>query len=362
MKLEEFDYINKLDKDNCESFLNPNSKRYVLGRNKWAKSVLSHIKVDGVIDDFTEDMIYEGYKIYKMADIPKNAIVVSATMGGPQTAKNKLNGLGIKNIDYFAFYKYANLELEKPPFIDDFKEDFVNNQSNYELVYNQLADDKSQNVFEDIINFKITLDLQFMQNYTNDINAQYFEDGLYQMPLHPLFIDGGGGYIGDTSMIFIDKVKSFKKVFLFEPMAENMKLAKKNLKHFSNIEFIQAGISNFDGDVFFNEDNASSTISESGTLKIKVYSLDSKIKEKVDFIKLDIEGSEQDAIHGAKKLISDSKPIIAICIYHKAEDWYKIPKQILDIYSDYKIYLRHYMEGISETVMYFIPPNRLIKG
>lgn len=162
-------------------------------------------------------------------------------------------------------------------------------------------------------------------------------------------------------MIFIEKFKKLKKIFLFEPMIENMNVAKENLKNYSNIEFIEAGLSNFDGDVFFNEDNASSAISECGKIKVTVHSLDTIIKEKVDFIKLDIEGSDQDAIEGAKKLILDSKPILAICIYHKAEDWYKISKQILDIYNEYKIYLRHYMEGISETVMYFIPPHRVIK-
>jgi FkbM family methyltransferase len=361
MQLENFDYINKTDKKVCEDFLNFRNKRFVLGRNKWSKSIITLLEVIGVIDDFTDDKYYEGCKIYKMADIPKNAIVVSATMGGPKTAKNRLNKFNIKNIDYFAFYKYSNLKLELPPFIEDFKEDFIRNKSSYESVYNQLADEKSKEIFTDILNFKITLNLDFMKNYFNDIRAQYFEDGLYEMPLNPIFVDGGG-YIGDTTMIFKDKVKNFKKVYLFEPMIRNMKLAKINLKEYFNIEFINSGISNFNGDVFFNEDDASSTISESGNIKIKVCSLDSTIKEKVDFIKLDIEGAEQDAVEGAKGLIKNSKPILAICIYHKAEDWHKIPKQILDIHKDYKIYLRHYMEGISETVMYFIPPSRILRN
>jgi len=361
MQLENFNYVNTIDKTLCKDFLDSKNKRFVLGRNKWAKSILSQMKVNGVIDDFTDDSKYEGCKIYKMTDIPKDAIVVSATMGGPKTAKDRLDKLNIKNIDYFAFYKYSNLKLESPPFIDDFKEDFIKNKDSYEWVYGQLADKKSKEVFEDVINFKTTLDLRFMKDYSNDINAQYFEDGLYEMPLKPVLVDGGG-YTGDTTMIFIDKVKNFNKVYLFEPMVENMQIAKNNLEKYANIEFINAGISNFNGDVFFNGNDASSAISESGSSKIKVCSLDSIIKQKVDFIKFDIEGAEQDGVEGAKELITDSKPILAICIYHKAEDWHKIPKKVLDIYSDYKIYIRHYMEGVSETVMYFIPPSRLVKG
>jgi hypothetical protein len=87
---------------------------------------------------------------------------------------------------------------------------------------------------------------------------------------------------------------------------------------------------------------------------IEVDTIDNIVKQKVDYIKLDIEGAEQDAIDGAKETIRKYKPILAICIYHKAQDWYKIPKKVLEIQSDYKVYIRHYMEGIYETVMYFI--------
>ena len=34
---------------------------------------------------------------------------------------------------------------------------------------------------------------------------------------------------------------------------------------------------------------------------------------------------------------------------------FKIPQKILEIEPDYDVYLRHYMEGIFESVMYFIP-------
>ena len=70
---------------------------------------------------------------------------------------------------------------------------------------------------------------------------------------------------------------------------------------------------------------------------------------------MDIEGSELDAIEGAKNLISLNHPRLAICVYHNAGDFWKIPQRILSIRSDYRIYLRHYTESIYETVMFFIP-------
>jgi FkbM family methyltransferase len=356
MQLEEFGYINTKDKKLVKLFLNTAHNRFILGINKWTNSILEHIKVDGIIDDYTDKVYYNEYKIYKMTEIPSDAIVVSATMGGIQTAKKKLDSLNIKNIDYFAFFKYSNLKLENPPFICDFKDDFLNNKVRYEAIYNHLSDLKSKEIFQKVINFKITFDLSFMKGFINDISNQYFEKDIYKLPLEPVFVDGGG-YIGDTSIEFIKKYPNFKKIFLFEPMEINMNIAKNNLKQYHNIKFFSLGLSKDKDTLYFQEDNASSTISKNGNIKVIVNSLDNIVNEKVDLLKLDIEGAEQDALIGAKKIIKKYQPILAICIYHKAEDWYKIPEYIFSIYNDYKIYIRHYMEGISETVMYFVPPK-----
>ena len=70
---------------------------------------------------------------------------------------------------------------------------------------------------------------------------------------------------------------------------------------------------------------------------------------------MDIEGAEVSAINGAKYLINKYHPKLAICVYHKATDIREVFKTVLNIRADYHVYLRHYTEGIYETVMYFIP-------
>ena len=74
-----------------------------------------------------------------------------------------------------------------------------------------------------------------------------------------------------------------------------------------------------------------------------------------DFLKMDIEGAELSAINGAKNIINQYHPKLAICVYHRAADIREIFKTVLNIRADYHVYLRHYTEGIYETVMYFIP-------
>ena len=69
---------------------------------------------------------------------------------------------------------------------------------------------------------------------------------------------------------------------------------------------------------------------------------------------MDIEGSELAAIEGAKEIIKEYHPTMAISVYHKKYDFWKIPQQILAIRSDYKLYMRHYTQGTTDSVMFFI--------
>ena len=54
---------------------------------------------------------------------------------------------------------------------------------------------------------------------------------------------------------------------------------------------------------------------------------------------MDVEGSESAAIFGGKNTIKN-KPKMQIACYHRSEDLFKIPIQVLKIRSDYKIYMR----------------------
>jgi hypothetical protein len=76
---------------------------------------------------------------------------------------------------------------------------------------------------------------------------------------------------------------------------------------------------------------------------------------------MDIEGAETGVLRGAKKLINQQKPVLAICAYHKPSDMLDIPQIVLDAYSDYALYLRKYSDGYGgagEYVYYFVPQDR----
>jgi FkbM family methyltransferase len=334
----------------------PSIKKYILGINKLTKSVLKHIEVDGIIDDFTRVQSSRKKTVLKIDEVPKDALILSTSTGSPLEVKNTLDKMGFKNINYLALCKYSSLALASPPFIDDFKDDFTKNKNLYENTYNLLADEKSKKIFEKVINFKISYDLTFMEGFTNDFESQYFDKEIIPKINNIRFVDGGG-YVGDTLKEIIKNYPNFEKIYCVEPNSLHINIAKRDFGHYENIEFINCGLGSKEVKEDKSEEVQNNCAHDYQATNIN--SIDNLIKKRVDYIKLDIEGAEQDAIIGAKETISKYKPILAICIYHKAEDWYKVPQLVLEIEKDYDIFLRHYMEGIYETVIYFIPKSKL---
>ncbi len=75
-------------------------------------------------------------------------------------------------------------------------------------------------------------------------------------------------------------------------------------------------------------------------------------QEKVSFIKLDIEGCEQDALLGAAGIIKRDRSRLMIYIYHKPEDLYEIPFLIKELVPKYRLYIRYHSDTLAEMVLY----------
>jgi len=74
--------------------------------------------------------------------------------------------------------------------------------------------------------------------------------------------------------------------------------------------------------------------------------------ERVDFIKMDIEGSELDALEGAAETIRRFRPKLAISIYHRRTDFRDIPLYIHSLEPAYRFHVDHYSIHHEETVLF----------
>lgn len=349
-------YCNTYAESFCRDFLESNRPKFILGTNEWADSIAALVDVDGYINDFTSAKEYQGKPIVPMPDVPDNALVVSVVIGKPFIAEKRMRQFAFDSIDYYAFFLYSKLPIKQVMFWDGAIEDIERNFERYEWIYGRLKDKMSKHQLSNIINFRYSYDLAYMRGFENRELEQYFEPFLSLKQAGESFVDIGA-YDGYTSEAFIKLCPDYSKVFLFEPERQNLESAKKRLGGLSNIRYFALGLSNKKETLRFEAGGSSSKISETGSLEINVDRLDDLIDEKVTFIKMDIEGAERNALEGMEKTIATYQPTLAISVYHRKDDLWKIPEQILNIRSDYDLYLRHYTEGISETVMFFVPQS-----
>lgn len=188
-------------------------------------------------------------------------------------------------------------------------------------------------------------------------DQQYFDlPQLYMDKQKEHFVDAGA-LDGETTKYFL---KHFEKghAYVLEPNPKQFAVAKECLRDYPEVEIFPYGAYDRNMTLRFDpqeDDESCARIAESGSIEIEVRRLDDLLGDrKVTFLKMDIEGSELAALRGAERIIREQRPKLAICVYHKPEDMWEIPRLILQYHSDYRLYLRHYTITSSETVLYAI--------
>ena len=157
--------------------------------------------------------------------------------------------------------------------------------------------------------------------------------------------------------------KGFEHIYSFEADPKNYEKSKELLAPLGKCELFPYGTSDANKKVYFASDafETSCIISREeaekknfeGVTEIETVALDDVLAGKrVTFIKMDIEGAEYEALMGAKKLIMENRPRMAISVYHKFEDFVTLADLVLSMHPDYQIAYRHYGFDDLETVMY----------
>jgi len=176
-----------------------------------------------------------------------------------------------------------------------------------------------------------------------------------------IVIDCGACW-GDTALYFCSKAKNVK-VYSFEFIPSNITIFNENIALNPNcqVELIPHPVWRDSSSKFFATDRgpASSVSSEpfsEDDITVTTLSIDDLVKEKglnrVNFIKMDIEGAEPYALEGAVNTLTRFKPKLAIAIYHCPEDFSRIALFIKNLNLGYKFYVGHFTPHGAETVLF----------
>jgi FkbM family methyltransferase len=172
-----------------------------------------------------------------------------------------------------------------------------------------------------------------------------------------------GACLGDTTLGLAAAVGQSGRVFAFEPMPIFQEALRSNVERnpqlAARIDLVERAVSSkSDQLVGLVDAGPGSRMSADGSVQAMTVSVDDFVRtnglERVDFIKMDVEGAEQLALEGSAETIASHQPKLAICAYHEPDDLWQIPLLITRLNPHYRLYLDHYTNHLEETVIYAV--------
>ncbi|MCI9489920.1 MAG: FkbM family methyltransferase [Dorea sp.] len=170
-----------------------------------------------------------------------------------------------------------------------------------------------------------------------------------------IFVDIGC-YDGKDSLNYMDWTgNSQAEIYAFEPDIRNYMVCKRKLDQYTNIKLLNIGLSDKKQELSVVGNGEMSYLAEEGDFNIDTELLDNILQKKqVGFIKMDVEGHEINVLKGSEKIIRNQHPILAVSIYHRRSDIWKIPLLLLEYNKNYCFYIRYYGAANGDTVLYAI--------
>ncbi|MEP7063046.1 MAG: FkbM family methyltransferase [Betaproteobacteria bacterium] len=210
----------------------------------------------------------------------------------------------------------------------------------------------------------------WMKGWTSNVAAaflseQYYFDraGIRIAPALDDHVIDGGGCFGDTALAFANEVGPSGMIYTFDPIPKHCEIMREafqmNPRLASHIKIFDVGLAkeNHAGKAAQVDErsiNPGARLDDGLPTRTIDDLVGAQELDRIDFIKMDIEGSELGALQGGEKSLRRWRPKLAISLYHRPEDFFAIPLWLDSLDCGYRYYLDHYSIHNEETVLYAI--------
>ena len=165
-------------------------------------------------------------------------------------------------------------------------------------------------------------------------------------------VDGGAGF-GETALVYAQQVGPEGRVVAVELEPSNLAIIERNLalnpELAARIEVVDGALWSSEGtEVSYGAMAGQSSVLGGGGASARSVTVDGLGLERVDVLKLDVEGAEAEALRGAAKTLERDRPRLEIAAYHRADDLSVLPELIPDAYA---LRLGHFTSGQAETIL-----------
>ena len=193
------------------------------------------------------------------------------------------------------------------------------------------------------------------------LREQYRLSGLVEAERGDVVLDIGA-YKGETALWFADQVGPEGLVLAMEPSVQTGVILRQNVVRNRSpaaapIVILPCAAGARKGtDRFIATGGSASGLGVRGETMVATTTVEAVVTEqhlsRVDFIKMDIEGGEVDALKGAEETLKRFTPRLAISVYHRPNDLPDIVALVRQACSCCRLYLSHKSPGLGETVLF----------
>lgn len=295
------------------------------------------IKVSAVVasDGFVRSRTFHGFKV-------KSVSQTEAELGDFVTALCFASPLPqvIETIKKLS-ERHRVIMPSVPVFGDNiFNKDFLKtNFHHIKNAYSLLSDKQSQKVFESIVRFQITGDLNCCFNCESKKDEAY---GILGLGENESFLDLGA-YRGDTVEEFLKHTKSYEKIVAVEPDKRTFKKLQTNCESLKNFIALNNAVWSHNRTLSFDGNKGRGASAKALGEEISAICVDYIFEKYGNFtyLNIDVEGAESEMLRGAAAALK-SRPKLCMAAYHRSEDIFELINKIHSINPDYKFYLRHH--------------------
>ncbi len=239
-------------------------------------------------------------------------------------------------------------------------------------VFDLLEDEESKRIFVNVLANRMAF---HMAQYSYDemmSDDEYFHLPFMKLSDEEVYVDCGA-YTGDTIERFLDTTDGkCKFIYGYEMAHDNFFLLQQTARRmekqwteFSSKRYklVNAGVWNRKDMLSYGKeehgDGESYGVFKTDNVQtVNAVTIDETVDLQPTLIKMDIEGAEMNALWGASDVLRGGTnrchPKLAVCLYHRLQDFWEIPMYVKTLVPEYKIYVRHHVEGLGGTVMYAI--------
>lgn len=328
------------------------------------------INIKAILDTNREGE-YCGIPIIRFAEFMRSEpdqdswFVISAPSVSEEITAVLSDSLPRENIFSFEMEFY----LDYIPDVEEYREYLLSHWKELSAFSEQLSDDHSRKTLEDVLKGRISGEIKyFRQCYVPD---QYYPNDIIHLGKGEVMVELGANN-GETLEEFLRLCPDYHAVYCFEPDTNCLPILngiKKKTGREGTIHIVPKGAWDCAEVLEFCSDgecagNAHIVVGRGGnaSFQIETATVDAEVSEPVSFLKMDIEGAELRALHGAEQQITENHPKLAVCVYHRIDDILNIWNYLRELIPEYRFYLRHHnRSAATETVLYAVGAGKSIE-